>query len=144
MIVAQLLKSKGREGAVTITPDARVGEAAQLLSEKKIGAVVVSEDGVTAKGILSERDICRGVARKGSASLDDTVDSLMTADIVTCGLETRIEQVMAKMTGGRFRHVPVVEDGKLIGVVSIGDVVKAKMDELTFEKEALQDMIMGR
>ena len=144
MIVAQILKSKPGSALITITQSARISEAAALLSEKKIGALIVSETGETAEGILSERDIVREVGRRGAGCLDNPVADLMTGNPVTCSLDTTIDKIMADMTSGRFRHMPVTDGPKLIGLISIGDVVKARMDELAHEKEALQDMIMGR
>lgn len=144
MIVAQILKSKPEGPIITISPGATVGEAAKLLSDNRIGAVVVSTDGERAEGILSERDIVREIGRKGAGCLSEAVTELMTSEIVGCELNTTIDKIMGAMTGGRFRHMPVLTDGKMVGVISIGDVVKARMEELAHESEALQDMIMGR
>lgn len=143
MQVLQLLKDKPQDGVITIKPGATVAEAATLLSEHKIGGVVVSEDGAVAVGILSERDIVRRLARDGAVCLAETVDQLMTRDLMTCTRDEDTDMILARMTRGRFRHMPVVEDGVLIGIISIGDVVKAQISELAMEKEALQGMIMG-
>jgi CBS domain-containing protein len=147
MLVRQILKSKdgtgSRDSVITITPDRTVAEAAQLLAEKRIGAVVVSSDQETATGIISERDIVRELGRRGTGCLSETVGELMTRDIISCTPEDKADLVLARMTGGRFRHMPVMEDGRMIGLISIGDVVKARLDELSMEQEALKGMIMG-
>lgn len=147
MLVQQILKSKSDGGAaagvVTIAPDARVAEAAACLARHRIGAVVVSSDGRQAAGIVSERDIVREIARRGAACLSDTVERIMTRDIVTCTLDESADSVLAKMTVGRFRHLPVTEAGEMVGLISIGDVVKARLSELSMEKAALEGMIMG-
>jgi len=143
MLVHQILKSKADEGVITLTPGTKVAEAAQLLSSKRIGTIVVSSDGKVAEGILSERDIVREIGKRGSGCLDDNVDALMTRDPITCSRSEDAESVLGKMTEGRFRHLPVVEDGEMVGLISIGDVVKARLQELSMEKEALEGMIMG-
>ncbi len=143
MLVQSILKSKAAAGVVTIRSDAKVSEAASLLAEKKIGSLVVSDGGDTADGIFSERDIVRELGRVGGGCLDKTVAQYMTKDIITCTGQCSVEEVLTRMTEGRFRHMPVVEDGKLIGIVTIGDVVKAQLTELAMEKDALQGMIMG-
>jgi CBS domain-containing protein len=145
MQVQQILKAKpGTPGSVeTIRPGTSVADAARLMSERRIGAVVVSPDGATVAGILSERDIVRELGRRGPGCLSDLVDQLMTTAIVTCGPEDTADQVLSRMTQGRFRHLPVVVDGQMVGLISIGDVVKARLDELAMEKEALTGMIMG-
>ncbi|MDF0601453.1 CBS domain-containing protein [Psychromarinibacter sp. C21-152] len=143
MLVHQILKSKPSGEIFTITPGTRVAEAAATMSEKRIGAVVVSSDGTTPDGILSERDIVRELGKRGASCLDDTVDTMMTADLVTCRGDESGEQVLGKMTEGRFRHLPVMDGQKMIGLISIGDVVKARLSELAMEKESLEGMIMG-
>lgn len=145
MHVRQILnsKAKGLDDVVCIGPDKSVAEAAQLLAQRRIGAVVVSPDGAQPVGILSERDIVREVGRRGSACLDDPVRRMMTAEIVACAPEDTADRVLEQMTSLRFRHMPVVEAGQMIGLISIGDVVKARIDELAMEKEALEGMIMG-
>ncbi|MFS4579891.1 CBS domain-containing protein [Phaeobacter sp. C3_T13_0] len=143
MLVQLILKSKASSGVVTIAPEASISEAAKLLGDNKIGTVVVSSDGETAEGILSERDIVRELARSGSACLDKTTGEYMTRKLVTCTSQSNVEDVLKQMTGGRFRHMPVIEDGKLIGLVSLGDVVKAQLAEVAMEKDALAGMIMG-
>lgn len=143
MLVQQILKSKGDTGVVTVTPDTVVQDAAKILAEKSIGTVVISASGNTADGILSERDIVRELARCGTPCMEDTVSNLMTAKPVCCSLNDSADTVMAKMTEGRFRHMPVVENGEMVGLVTLGDVVKARLSELAMEKDALQGMIMG-
>lgn len=143
MRVIQIMRSKPDATVVTITPGAKVSEAARLLSEKRIGAVIVSPDGRTLTGILSERDIVRELGRRGADCLDDTVEAIMTANPVGCTKDDESDQVFQKMTDGRFRHLPVLEDGRMIGLISIGDVVKCRLSELAMEKDALEGMIMG-
>jgi len=147
MLVHQILRAKtgpsGPETIVTISPDNTLAEAATLLSEKRIGAVIVSRDGQHADGILSERDIVREVGRRGIGCMSDAVGAAMTRELVSCAPDDKADAVLVKMTNGRFRHMPVMRDGAMIGVISIGDVVKARLDELSMEKEALEGMIMG-
>jgi CBS domain-containing protein len=143
MLVSQILKSKSDDGIVTVDPAASVAEAAKLLSARRIGAVVVSSDGKTADGILSERDIVRELSKSGAACLTTNAGAIMTAEIVGCGLSDTSDAVLAAMTKGRFRHMPVVEGGEMVGLISIGDVVKAQLSELEMEKTALEDMIKG-
>lgn len=145
MLVQQILKSKDKEGVLTVASNAKVSEAARILAENRIGCLVVSDDGAkTAVGILSERDIVRELSKVGSGCLDMEVGTYMTANVVTCTAESSVQDILATMTRGRFRHMPVVEkDGQLIGLVTLGDAVKAQLAELSMEKEALQGMIMG-
>ena len=143
MLVQQILKSKSDDGVVTIPPSARLDEAASLLAQRKIGAVVVSPDGKAVAGILSERDIVRELSTRGAACMAVTVEAIMTRDIVTCGRNDGSDAVLALMTKGRFRHLPVVEGEEMVGLISIGDVVKAQLSELAMEKEALEGMIKG-
>lgn len=143
MLVHQILKAKPSQDVVTIAPDASVTDAAELLSSRKIGTVVVSKDGDTADGILSERDIVGELGRRGSGCLSNPVADLMTRNIVTCAPNDTSDSVLKTMTDGRFRHMPVLDAGKMVGLISIGDVVKAQLSELAMEKDALQGMIMG-
>lgn len=144
MQVQQILKMKSDDGVITIAPDAAVSEAAALLSSRRIGSVVVSTDGgTTVAGILSERDIVRELGRRGPVCMADTVGELMTKSIVTCSVDETAVAVLQKMTDGRFRHMPVMKDGQMVGLISIGDVVKARLSELAMEKDALEGMIMG-
>ncbi|CUH77102.1 CBS domain-containing protein [Tropicibacter naphthalenivorans] len=143
MQVQQILKSKGTGGIYTVPPGTSVGDAAKILSDKRIGTVVISSDGETAQGILSERDIVRELANRGASCLSASVDDYMTRNLVTCTLGEKADDVLAKMTEGRFRHMPVVEGGKMVGLITLGDVVKARLSELAMEKDALEGMIMG-
>ena len=143
MLVSQILKSKADEHVMTVQPHMTVGEAAAILSEKRIGTLIVSRDGTTADGILSERDIVREVGKRGGVCLLDMVSTLMTRDPVTCSRNDTADGVLQTMTDGRFRHLPVVENGVMVGLISIGDVVKARLSELSMEKSALEGMIMG-
>ncbi len=143
MTVSKILQSKGSADVVTIRPDLKVGEAARILSENRIGSLVVSTEGDTAEGILSERDIVRELGRRGPTCLDDSVADMMTSKLVTADKSQKSDEVLAIMTQGRFRHMPVLEDGKLIGIVTLGDVVKYRLNEVTAENEALEGMIMG-
>ncbi|MEP2716565.1 CBS domain-containing protein [Pseudophaeobacter sp.] len=143
MLVQLILKSKAGAAVVTIAPDASVADAANLLSDKGIGTVVVSADGESADGILSERDIVRELGKSGSGCLNKSVSDYMTTKLVTCSSQSNVEEVLKQMTTGRFRHMPVVEDGKVVGLVSLGDVVKAQLAEIAMEKDALEGMIMG-
>ncbi len=143
MLVQLILKSKAGAAVVTVAPDASVADAAALLSDKGIGTVVVSSDGQTAEGILSERDIVRELGTSGSGCLQKPVSAYMTTKLVTCSSQSNVEDILKQMTAGRFRHMPVVEDGKMIGLVSLGDVVKAQLAEIAMEKDALEGMIMG-
>jgi CBS domain-containing protein len=143
MLVHQILNAKPSAGVMTLAPGTSVSDAAELLSTKRIGAIVISEDGQIALGILSERDIVRELGRRGAGCLGETVDDLMTTNLITCSRNDTADQVLEKMTAGRFRHMPVVEEGIMVGLISIGDVVKARLSELSMEKDALEGMIMG-
>ncbi len=143
MLVQQILKSKSDDGVVTVPPGTTVGRAAEILSTRRIGAVIVSPDGKTVAGIVSERDIVRELGRKGAGCMVDLVDSIMTAKLITCSREDPTDSVLQKMTDGRFRHMPVMEGDEMVGLISIGDVVKARLTELAAEKDALEGMIKG-
>ena len=143
MLVQQILKSKGDDGVVTVAPDASVAQAVEMLSTRRIGALVVSTDGKHMQGIVSERDIVRELGRRGPACLADRVDQIMTVKIVCCGRDETARDVLQHMTDGRFRHMPVVEGGEMVGLISIGDAVKARLAELSMENEALEGMIKG-
>lgn len=143
MLVSQILKSKSDDGVVTTPPSTLVSEAVKMLAERRIGTVVVSSDGQEAQGILSERDIVRELSRQGASVLTQPVENLMTAKLKTCTREDRADEILQTMTQGRFRHMPVVEGGILVGLVTLGDVVKARLTELAMEKDALEGMIMG-
>ncbi|WP_415182583.1 CBS domain-containing protein [Phaeovulum sp.] len=143
MQVLQILNSKALHEVVTVKPGTTVGAASELLSSRRIGAVIVSPDGKNVAGILSERDIVRELGRKGAACMADKVDDIMTSKIIGCTRDDSALQVLEIMTEGRFRHMPVMENNEMIGLISIGDVVKARLSELAMEKEALTGMIMG-
>ena len=143
MLVHQILKSKSDDGVVTISPGETLGQAVELLSARRIGAVIVSADGKMVAGILSERDVVRELGRRGVSCLGDRVDAVMTRDIVGCTREDTADAVLHKMTDGRFRHMPVMQGAEMVGLISIGDVVKARLTELAQEAEALTGMIMG-
>lgn len=142
MLVGQILKSKGSEVA-TISPDATIGDVISALAEFHVGALVVSSGDEQIDGIISERDVVRGLAEHSGVS-EMAVSELMTAKVQTCTRESTTEELMSQMTEHRFRHVPVVEDNKLVGIVSIGDVVNARVRELEIEREQLTDYISGR
>ena len=143
MTVQNILKIKGDAAIVTVPSTASLYEAAAVLSARRIGAVVVSDDGQRPLGILSERDIVRELGRRGVCCMTDPVTKTMTAKLVTCTRADRATEVMQKMTDGRFRHMPVMEGEVMVGFISIGDVVKARLAELSMEKEALEGMIKG-
>ena len=142
MLIAQILAGKGRD-VVSTRPDATVAEVAGLLKARRIGAVVVTDAGGALCGIISERDLARGLADHGVKLLDMHVSQLMTADVVTCTPDDGIAQLMHTMTERRFRHLPVIEDGRMIGIISIGDVVKHRLQELEAEASQLHDYIAG-
>ena len=143
MLVSQILKSKSDDGVVTLPPGTTVGKVAELLSSRRIGAVVISKDGKEVAGIVSERDVVREIGRRGPACLGDSVDTIMTAKVATCARDDKADDVLQRMTDGRFRHLPVVEAGHMVGLISIGDVVKARLSDLEHEKDALESMIKG-
>lgn len=140
MYVSDILKTKGND-IISISPSDSVTAALALLSEKKIGAaLVLNEDGSIA-GILSERDLVHAIHRYQEKFIEKRVSDLMTTEVVTCSPREPVTGIMGMMTAHRFRHVPVVEDGKLVGVVSIGDVVKSRIAEAESEVEALRQYI---
>ena len=140
MQIGQLLRRKGPDVA-TIDGSQSVRDALALLAERRIGALVVSADGRRIDGILSERDIARGLHERGAGLLGDPVTSVMTAEVHTCVPGVQLTDLARLMTDQRVRHVPVVEDDVLVGIVSIGDVVKARLDELEEERRQLVDYI---
>jgi CBS domain-containing protein len=140
MTMTAILSAKGGD-IVTIEPTATLAAAAKLLSERRIGAVLILGPGDRVAGILSERDIVRALSARGAAVLDEPVGQSMTRNVVTCGKDDPIASVMERMTQGKFRHLPVIEQGKLIGIVSIGDVVKQRLTEMEQESEAIRDYI---
>ncbi len=142
MNVQSILTLKGTD-VKTISSDTTIADAARMLSKEGIGAAVVCEPGATIEGILSERDLVRVVGEHGAESLGWPVSRVMTTTVVTCHPEDRIVGVMSQMTEKRIRHIPVVVDGQMTGVISIGDVVKARMDEIERDATAMQDYITG-
>jgi CBS domain-containing protein len=142
MDVETILRGKGRS-AVTIRPGDTVGAAVEALVSRNIGALVASEDGETVDGIISERDIVHALARHGEALLSARVSEVMTRSVVTCDPTESVAELMAEMTNRRIRHLPVVRDGRLCGIVSIGDVVKNRLDEIEYEARSLRSFIAG-
>ena len=142
MVIAGILKHKG-SAVLTVPPEARVSEVVEILSTRRIGAVLVVDSSNHLEGILSERDVVCGLAEHGIAALDLTAEQLMTVDVQTATSQTSIAEAMEMMTDGRFRHVPVVDDGRLVGIVSIGDVVKAKIGEAEQEVDSLRAYVAG-
>ncbi len=142
MNVETILRSKG-SAVAKISPQATIREAAALLRRERIGALVVSGDGAKLEGILSERDIVHGLADRGPTLLDTTVEELMTRRVFTCAPRDSVADLMAMMTEQRIRHIPVLRDGALAGIVSIGDVVKHRLDEMEYETSSLRSFIAG-
>lgn len=142
MFVRQILSNKG-DAIVSIQPSARISDIATLMSRERIGAVVVLDAVGQLAGIVSERDIARGLAEHGASLLEMTADQIMTRDVVTCTPDDGTDKLMRKMTQGRFRHLPVIEQAKIVGIVSIGDIVKHRLEELESEASLLQDYIAG-
>lgn len=143
MRVHQILKSKPIDDIFTIVPGTKVSAAAEIMAAKRIGAVIISKDGKRPDGILSERDIVRELGRRGTGCVTETVESMMTSKLYHCALEDSADDVLQQMSDHRFRHIPVMQDGEMVGLISIGDVVKARLMELSHENDALQGMIMG-
>ena len=140
MTVKAILSRKGGD-VVTIAPTAILSAAVKLLAERRIGAIIVSGPDNRVAGILSERDIVRTLADRGPAALDDNVAAVMTRKVSTCTEADTVASLMERMTAGKFRHLPVVEQGKLVGVISIGDVVKYRVEEIEGESNALREYI---
>ena len=143
MNVTHIMKLKGSTRVETIPPDASVASASAILAEKRFGALVVSVNGTDIAGILSERDIVRALAREAGGCLTMPVSKLMTEAVETCAPGETANSVLARMTAGRFRHMPVTEDNKMVGLLSIGDVVKARMAEIEQENAAMAGMLSG-
>jgi CBS domain-containing protein len=140
MTVNDILSQKGNQ-VLTIEPTATLAAAAQMLAQRRIGALVVTGADDRIVGIISERDIVRVLGENGTAVLGAPLAEAMTRKVVTCARNETIAEIMERMTGGKFRHVPVVEQGRLVGIVSIGDVVKARLGELEYEQDALREYI---
>ncbi|MEO1472189.1 MAG: CBS domain-containing protein [Pseudomonadota bacterium] len=143
MKVMQILKLKGSTAVETIGPDARISEATARLSTRRIGALVVADETGGMLGILSERDIVRQIGSEGPAALNQPVSSIMTRKVTTCSPDEDALSVLERMTNGRFRHMPVMLRGQLAGLLSIGDVVKARIEEIEAENEAMAHMLSG-
>lgn len=143
MNVDGILRAKGA-AVVTIRPDATVDTLVHRLRDERIGAIVVSEDGRAVLGIISERDVVRGLAERGSRILEMPVAELMTRQVVSCTPRDTVKQVMSEMTRRRIRHLPVLADGVLCGIVSIGDVVKNRLEEMETETNVLREAYIGR
>ena len=142
MRISDIIRVKG-EQVVTVPPGMRVEQLVAVLAQHRIGAVIVSRDGTTVEGIVSERDIVRALAARGASVLEEPVSDIQTSQVRTVAPDAQLEDVERLMTERRFRHVPVVADGVLRGVISIGDVVKNRIDELETERSALSDYISG-
>jgi CBS domain-containing protein len=140
MNVKEILATKGNE-VTTIAPTATLGEAIAILARHRIGAVVVLGADQRLIGILSERDIVRAISERGAAALNDPLAQTMTRSVVTCSEADSVSDLMERMTRGRFRHLPVLEQDRLIGIISIGDVVKHRLGEMERESEQLRDYI---
>ena len=140
MKINDVINAKPSHEVVTIGPDATVRELIALLAEHNVGALVVSEDGERVTGIVSERDVVRRL-HADEAVLDTVVRDIMTADVRTCAAEDGLTDLMQTMTQHRIRHVPVVADGRLTGIISIGDVVKSRIGELEFERDQLDSYV---
>ena len=143
MKVRTMLAQKG-DRILTIKTDATIASAIEILKAEKIGALVASDDGLTVQGILSERDVVRGLVTHGPGLLNMRVAEFMTSAVKTCSLGDDIQDIMSQMTRSRIRHLPVLDEGKLCGMISIGDVVKNRLEELEAEANALRDYVAGR
>jgi CBS domain-containing protein len=140
MRISDVIRAKGN-AVVTVQPEMDVRALLAVLAEHRIGAVVVSSDGTTVDGIVSERDIVRALADRGAAVISEPVSAIMTTEVQTCTPETPVVELMSVMTHGRFRHVPVVVDDRLVAIVSIGDIVKNRVGELEIERDSLTSYI---
>ncbi len=142
MKVQDILKAKGRR-VVTVTPGATIHSLVRLMRLERVGAVVVSKDGISLDGIVSERDVVVGLGEYGERLLDRQVSDLMTQSVRTCAPGDNIKDIMRTMTTNRVRHIPVVDDGRLAGIVSIGDVVKNRLDDMELEANVLRDVALA-
>ena len=140
MRIGDVLKAKASHEVITIGPDAGVRELIAKLAEHNVGALIVSSDGTSVDGIVSERDVVRHLHSNGTV-INNTVQAIMTAVVQTCDRETQVDELMKTMTDRRVRHVPVVEGDRLVGIISIGDVVKHRIDQLEFERDQLDSYV---
>ena len=140
MRISDVLQSKSMQDVVTIRPDAGVRELLAALSEHNIGAVVVSSDGTTLEGIVSERDVVRTLHSDGTV-INTVVSAIMTSEVQTCSPDDDLDEVIHVMTEGRFRHIPATSEGRVVGIVSIGDLVKHKISQLQFERDQLDSYV---
>ncbi len=140
MQIAAILRAKG-SAVARVGSMSSVAEALKVLKQKRIGAVVVADDDTSVDGVLSERDIVRGLVEHGAEALGFPVTALMTSDVITCSEDRTVDELLSDMTEHRIRHLPVLHDGRLAGIVSIGDLVKYRLDELESERDAMRDYI---
>jgi len=140
MRIGDVLRAKPSLDVVTIGPEAGVRELIAQLAEHNVGALIVSSDGATVEGIVSERDVVRHLHHDGTV-INHTVAAIMTAVVETCDEDTHVDELMKVMTERRVRHVPVVHEGRLVGIISIGDVVKHHIDQLQFERDQLDEYV---
>jgi CBS domain-containing protein len=140
MRINDVLKGKPRQDVVTISPDATVRDLIGLLAEHNVGALIVSRDGTAVDGIVSERDVVRRLNDREGV-LEETIDTIMTSSVQTCEGSTPVDELMQVMTEHRIRHVPVLTDGRLTGIISIGDIVKSRIGELEFERDQLDNYV---
>jgi len=142
MNVETILREKG-SWVATVHPELPISKVVAKLNRERIGALVVSEDGASVDGVVSERDIVIGLARYGADLLSQPVEMIMSREVITCDPDDSVSDLMAEMTNRRIRHFPVVTDGRLSGIVSIGDLVKSRLDEVEFEANSLRSFIAG-
>jgi CBS domain-containing protein len=140
MRISDVLSAKASREVVTIAPDAGVRELIAQLADHNVGALIVSSDGTTVEGIVSERDVVRHLHSDGTV-INNTVGEIMTTSVETCAPDVQVTDLMKTMTEHRVRHVPVVEEGHLVGIISIGDVVKHRIDQLEFERDQLDNYV---
>jgi CBS domain-containing protein len=140
MRVKAILSAKG-SSVVTVAPEALVSDVVRTLAEKSIGAVVIDDRAGGVAGIITERDVVRALASQGCGALDEPASAFMTREVVTAGFEDTIDEIMDRMTRGKFRHVPIMDGNRLAGMISIGDVVKNRMDQIEAEASAMRDYI---
>ena len=140
MIVSHILKSKGRQ-VYTVSKETNISVVSSILATKRIGAIVIISKNRSVEGIVSERDIVRGLSNFGAKVLDMPVKDLMTKNVITRGVESQIDELRREMTRSRIRHLPILDDGKLVGLISIGDVVKNRVEELQAEGDMLREYI---